>query len=567
MIAVYMRYSSVNQDGNLTIEAQTRRCAEFIKGDGRLKGLAVREFADRAISGGAFANRPAYMEVERAAARGEITAVVVYKWDRLGRTLLESLKAIERLERHGAKVYSATEPNDETARNIMLAIAQSYVGQLAERSRDGMIEAVRQGWFVGHVPYGYRLKKVPDPTGKVDCEGRPVERTTLELDPEQAPLVRRIYELYRDGQGFKVIASALNDEGVASARGGSWDASSIRVILRNEMYRGKYVFNQRRMVKDHEKGTRIPKFRPESEFITIDHPEWRIVSEALYSAVHARIADMEKLAKARLGGAGDVRAAGKGQYLLTGLVRCGECGETHGGRMIAQKTYSRWTRSDGQAFQTVKMYLRCNRHNRRGDAVCKNGRGVRMDEIEEGILKGMEQELFSEENVKLLTQDIEGELKKLALDKGTTLARLEREKAALSRKIDRLLAVFEGGDGAGLDAVRVRVREYEARRAEIDRFLRTVKPEGGPGGISNLAAKVKARIGKSREIVARLLRQGRQEAAAFRAELSRYIKAVRVYSDGLVKVTASLAGALEGVPDFSSTMVAGGGFEPPTSGL
>ena len=85
-------------------------------------------------------------------------------------------------------------------------------------------------------------------------------------------------------------------------------------------------------------------------------------------------------------------------------------------------------------------------------------------------------------------------------------------------------------------------------------------PVRQPGTVQNLAAKVRERTGKSRQVVAELLRQGRREADLFRRELSRYIKAVHVYADGLVRVTASLAGTLDYPPVSLRKCGSGGGI-------
>lgn len=372
MIAVYMRYSSEQQTGNMTIETQLRCCREFIERESSLPNGRVAEYKDEAISGGAFANRPGYMDMEDAARRGKLEVIVVYKYDRLGRSLLDTLKAIKRLARYGVRVLSATEPDNELLRNMLLTMAEGYASQLADRTRDGLIQVVQEGFHAGGKPYGYRLKKVADPKGRTDKDGKPVERTTLELDPYEAAVVRRIFSRYRSGFGFKAITAALNDDDIASPRGGTWDATAVRHIIRSELYSGLYRFNQRRMVKDHETGTRIAKRRPKSEQVLVEHPEWCIIPDALYRAVRERLAEVERLAKGRCGGAGDKRATGRSAHLLTGMVQCGVCFEKHGGRMTVQN--SRYMPKDGSP-ERVTSYMRCNRHGRRGDAVCTNSTG------------------------------------------------------------------------------------------------------------------------------------------------------------------------------------------------
>jgi hypothetical protein len=160
-----------------------------------------------------------------------------------------------------------------------------------------------------------------------------------EIDPEQARVVRQIFQWYAEGFSAKWIAGELNRLEVASPgaacnrklrrRDGVWLASAVagdprrgRGILNNELYRGVYIWNRSRWVRDPETRQRVSRERPQSEWIARQLPELRIVSDELWQWVRARQAETNRKSEAiRAALHRNARTGRAPKYLLSGLMR------------------------------------------------------------------------------------------------------------------------------------------------------------------------------------------------------------------------------------------------------
>src|SRR5262249_39556966 len=108
------------------------------------------------------------------------------------------------------------------------------------------------------------------------------------VNEEQAAVVRRIFALCAEGQGFTRIAKALNEDSVAPPRGASgWAPTAVREILLRPLYRGEVVWNR----KQKRDGWGVKKYLdgPEGEWLRLDAAELRIVAEDLWRAAHRRL--------------------------------------------------------------------------------------------------------------------------------------------------------------------------------------------------------------------------------------------------------------------------------------
>src|SRR5439155_22229398 len=106
------------------------------------------------------------------------------------------------------------------------------------------------------------------------------QSVTRQANPEQAAVVRRIFELYAAGTGMLTRAHRLNEEGVKPPRGRGWAPSAIREMLHRPLYRGEIVWNRsQKIVKG---GTKKQRKRPESEWLTLPAPELRVVADELW---------------------------------------------------------------------------------------------------------------------------------------------------------------------------------------------------------------------------------------------------------------------------------------------
>jgi site-specific DNA recombinase len=231
----YIRVSTEEQAVNgHGLEVQERAIRAFAESQG-YELLDV--IADPGISGArAPAERPGFRRVLQLAQERAFSLLLVWKFDRLARSLLFSVTTVNELqERHAIVLRSVTEPIDTATPmgGMIFAILASFAAEerrvITSRTLAGRKEKASRGGFAGGAaPLGY----VKDLRGG------------LIVDDLQAAVVLRVIELHREGLSLHTIANMLNNEGRFSKRGGRFYPSTVRYILDNPKYRGfvEYYF-------------------------------------------------------------------------------------------------------------------------------------------------------------------------------------------------------------------------------------------------------------------------------------------------------------------------------------
>jgi DNA invertase Pin-like site-specific DNA recombinase len=312
--ASYARFSTDEQNP-LSIADQERVTAEYAARQG---WAVAHRYADEGISGAAIGNRPGFQAMVAAALRGEFAVLLVTDLSRLSRSAGDLNKTIDRLIFHGVRVIGVQSGYDSERRGHKLQagvegiMGESFREMISQRVHEALRGRAGRGAFAGGRAYGYRSR----PTGP----GENAERC-LEVNAPEAAIVREIFQRFAGGESARAIAIALNRRGVPSPRGSTWAVSAIHGnrdkgcgILNNELYRGIYIWNRSRWVKDPDRGTRTRRERPRTEWQRRELPALRIVSEELWSEVKRR--------QQRAHGGGRGRKPGT---LLGGLLRCGLC--------------------------------------------------------------------------------------------------------------------------------------------------------------------------------------------------------------------------------------------------
>ncbi|MDR2046595.1 MAG: recombinase family protein [Clostridiales bacterium] len=276
------------------------------------------EFKKELVEGGVSgfkvhaADRDALNEIKAMADRKEFDILGIYMSDRLGRIAAETPLVVEYLNTRGVKVISYTEGEITSATHqdkllvyLKFWMAENESLKTAARCQDAIAQLIRQGKWTGGVPaYGYkRVLK-----GSVNFKGRPVY--DIEIDPEQAEVVRLVYDLYLNKRyGMRMISNLLNEKGYRSVHGVKWNPVRVSAMLHLRNYTGVMVL--------HANGK---KPRIESPFVE----SLRIIEQADWDAVQ-KLCDKNRTRVAPFGKS-DNRATVHGRMLLTGLAYCGNCG-------------------------------------------------------------------------------------------------------------------------------------------------------------------------------------------------------------------------------------------------
>lgn len=204
------------------------------------------------------------------------------------------------------------------------------------------------------------------------------------INPTESKVVRDIYQRYADGEGFKQIAHALNAQKVPSprpqrGRPAGWEPSTVRAVLKRDLYRGAIVYNKtkKRDTDGSRQRGRQPK-KPESEWVRVEAPQLRIVAEDLAESVDLRQQGRRhaylRTTKGRLLG-----RPTEGKRLLSGFLVC-DCGA----RFEATKNW-----------KGGHVYV-CAARRRKGPAVCPSETWFPVEAIERSFLDCIEQEVLSD---------------------------------------------------------------------------------------------------------------------------------------------------------------------------
>jgi site-specific DNA recombinase len=226
----------------LGVRSATPSCPEIEKREHltihRADALGGHNWEDRDVTIGANIQRPAFQRLMQDVEAGKVDIVVVYKVDRLSRSLLDFAKLMDRFNRTGVAFVSVTQ-NFSTADamgcltlNVLMNFAEFEREMIGERTRDKMAAARRKGkWTGGPPPLGYDV----------------VDRK-LVVNEAEAALVRRLYDLYLDLRSAVAVARALNAEcrttkhhvSITGTSHGAraWDKPAVLKVLRNPIPAG-----------------------------------------------------------------------------------------------------------------------------------------------------------------------------------------------------------------------------------------------------------------------------------------------------------------------------------------
>jgi DNA invertase Pin-like site-specific DNA recombinase len=272
--AIYTRKSTeegLEQDFN-SLDAQREACRAYVLSQAGEGWVASDEIYDDGGFSGGNLERPALKRLMREIELKRIDVIVVYKVDRLTRSLADFAKIVDVLDKAGASFVSITQAFNTTTSmgrltlNVLLSFAQFEREVTGERIRDKIAASKRKGlWMGGGVPMGY------DPNGR-----------TLTINAQEAATVRHIYTRYLALGSVRLLVSELARDGYLSKRNVSrtgtvrgglpFNRGALFHLLANRLYRGEVP----------HKGVWFPGLHP------------AIVEAELFEAVQARL-----LAKAR----------------------------------------------------------------------------------------------------------------------------------------------------------------------------------------------------------------------------------------------------------------------------
>ena len=386
-----------------SIDAQIRAIEEYCE---RNNIQIVKTFVDRARSATSD-KRPEFQEMIKYCEEDTtgVSMVIVHKLDRFSRDKYDSVKYKQRLKMKGISVVSVTEKLDNSPESVIEGMAQYYSANLAREVAKGQRENALKGLHNGgDAPLGYDVA---------------FDKTYL-VNEEEAQAVKIIFDMYVNGYSYSNIIDKINDLGYRTKRGNKFGKNSLHGILSNEKYTGLYVFNktQRKGINGKRNGH---KQKSEDEIIKVEGGIPQIIDKEVFLQAQEM---MQKRKKAP----GSHKATTL--YLLTGIIRCGECGHAMQGNKRKDK------------YNNDYISYRCGCRKQKRD--CTN-REIKRDYLEEFILIELEKHILNDEAIPALSKELNERLKIKSNDNHEMLNNLRNKLEKVNKEIENILNAIMSG--------------------------------------------------------------------------------------------------------------------------
>jgi site-specific DNA recombinase len=403
---------------------------------------------------------------------------------------------------------------------------------LAERTRAGLIQRHKEGcWTGGPAPYGYQVIAAPDGKKK------------LAIQPEEAEVVRFLFTNYlSESIGMKELARRLRQKNIPTRLGRPWQFTTLRGILTNRMVVGEVRYLRRCFRLNRDTGRRLPHFNEESSQLTQRDESLRIIDDETFGRVQERFAAN---GKRRPRGPRELRP-------FTRHLFCAECGN------VCHCRTSKNTKGEYH-------YYGCGKRQMQGREACPNSVFVREDKLMDRVTRAMT----------AMFEDMDAVLAEAAAMARETLDlnrnESERLKAQMAEQ-DKLLVglsrilIDPDIEPLAKKSIARQMAEAESKREQLREALEAVAVRGIANS-DDLLADVRSAFLEARQNFAGLLTP---------PQLNRFIEEVAgpmlVLPDGRVvqkndEWSINDDARKESDDSLRAPGIAGGGFEPPTSGL
>lgn len=328
MVAIYCR-QSIDKKDSISIEQQEEWCKKRL-----FENTDFKVYKDKGYSG-ANTKRPGFVTLLKDVEKGRISKVIVYKVDRISRSLKDFIDIYSDFEKHNVEFESCSEQFDTSTAmgkatlQIIMVFAELERNMIKKRVTDNFYERGKKGLFLaGVAPFGY--KKVPKIIDNINTH-------VLESDLYQSEIVKFIYEEYVKIKSLGDIVKQLNKRGYKTNRDKSFQSVSVRRILRNPVYvranADVYTYLESRGAKINQSiddfvglyGCTVYSRREgktKAKFSTYD-------GEIVQMNQHEGIIDADLWLEVQyeLDKNKPISNSGKGTHTwLTGLTKCGYCG-------------------------------------------------------------------------------------------------------------------------------------------------------------------------------------------------------------------------------------------------
>ena len=372
-VAAYCRVSTDREEQEHSFETQKAMYTEMImmKPTWQMAGI----YADEGITGTVAKKRPGFMKMIEDCRKGKIDMIVTKSVSRFSRNNLDCLMYVRELKQLGIPIIfekegiNTIQVSSELLLTLFGALSQAESESISMNVKLG----IRQSLKNGNVRFSYKTFL----GYRKGADGQP------EIVPEQADIVRRIYNDFLAGATYLEIAKRLTEEKVPTMGGGSrWFSERIKSILKNEKYKGDALLQKTYITDPISK--RVKKNNGELPMYYVENSHPAIIERRIFDRVQEEIARRAGKKKVKQTGTKTELGRYSGKYALTELLYCGECGTPY-----RRCTWSR----DGKK----KIVWRCVSRLDYGKKYCKNSPSVEESRLHNAITAAITKKANSEE--------------------------------------------------------------------------------------------------------------------------------------------------------------------------
>ena len=318
--AKYLRKSRFDRDyAELSVEETLKRHEAILDRLAKERGYHIAKTYHEVVSGESIAARPMVQKLLAEVNAGLYAGVLVVDVERLARGNSGDQAYISQVFQFSgtkiitpAKVYDPSNEFDEEYFEFGLFMSRREYKTINRRLIRGRESSASEGKYLGSIaPYGYRRVKLKNEKGY-----------TLEPDPDEGPVVQRVFQMFLRHEGTKKIANALNDASIPTRHGEPWTYATISNMLVNPVYMGKIKRGYCRQLKSVENGQVVKR---------IKHLK-SVADYTLFDGLHPALIDEETYNRAqeiRLGKQPPVPVKDDHelQNAFAGLIYCACCGK------------------------------------------------------------------------------------------------------------------------------------------------------------------------------------------------------------------------------------------------
>ena len=456
-VAAYCRVSTDDEEQLTSYEAQKNYYTDKIMTNKEWTMAGI--FADEGITGTSARKRPEFLRMIRQCKQGKIDIVLTKSISRFARNTVDCLNYVRALKELGIAVIfekenmNTLEIDSEILITMLGAFAQSESESISANVRWGIRQAMKEGKATIQYKYLYGYRKGND--------GKP------EIIPEQADVVRKIYDLFLSGTPVRGIQEYLNTSAVPNINGEpKWARSAIDSILTNEKYCGD-VLLQKTYIDDCI-NKKVKKNTGQLPMYLVQNLHEGIISRETFDAAQAELARRSAGKSPSKKNAPTGRSRYSSKYALSDRLYCGECGTR----------YQRctWRNRDG----SKRIVWRCVSRVDYGNTYCHDSPTLDEEPLHRAILAAINSTVKGKDSIIYnLKSAMEKELAPVA-GQQLSLSEIDSQLEQLSTEFSKALAeASESGDQAAYsDRFREIMQKQTALKAQRDEIQRMLAESG-----------------------------------------------------------------------------------------